>query len=169
MIYHLIKKDHEIHRREDGRKVFRGVVDYLECYVNGLPPIAKSAFYERFGIKGKRTKITSDVVSEVKNRVATNIGEIEAMFFEHSPPPSKASLAPNYSISGLKRLGARSDIILTYAVRRRRRDDYCILLSDYTETNLANFSIYVWIKPSAAAMCSYSHLSIDISSSRVKV
>ena len=112
---------------------------------------------------------SEDVVSEVKNRVATNIGEIEAMFFEHSPPPSKASLAPNYSISGLKRLGARSDIILTYAVRRRRRDDYCILLSDYTETNLANFSIYVWIKPSAAAMCSYSHLSIDISSSRVKV
>jgi uncharacterized protein YjcR len=65
-LYNLIKKDHEIHRREDGRKVFRGVVDYLECYVNGLPPIAKAAFYERFGIKGKRTKITSDVVSEVK-------------------------------------------------------------------------------------------------------
>ncbi len=112
---------------------------------------------------------SEDVVSEVKNRVATNIGEIEAMFFEHSPSPSKASLAPNYSISGLKRLGARSDIILTYAVRRRRKDDYCILLGDFTEANLSNFSIYMWIKPSAAAMCSYSHLSIDISSSRLKV
>lgn len=66
-LYELIKKDHEGHRREDGRKVFRGVVDYLECYVNGLPPIAKSAFYERFGIKGKRTKITSEVISEVKS------------------------------------------------------------------------------------------------------
>ena len=32
-------------------KVFRGVVDYLECYVNGLPPIAKASFCERFGIK----------------------------------------------------------------------------------------------------------------------
>ena len=29
-LYDLIKKDHEQHRREDGRKVFRGVVDYLE-------------------------------------------------------------------------------------------------------------------------------------------
>ena len=50
-LYDMIKKDHEIHRREDGRKVFRGVVDYLECYVNGLPPVAKSAFYEKFGIE----------------------------------------------------------------------------------------------------------------------
>ena len=44
VLYEMIKKDHEKHRREDGRKVFRGVVDYLECYVNGLPPVAKSAF-----------------------------------------------------------------------------------------------------------------------------
>ena len=65
-LYELIKKDHETHRREDGRKVFRGVVDYLECYVHGLPPIAKASFCERFGIKGKRTKITPEVVSEVK-------------------------------------------------------------------------------------------------------
>lgn len=70
VLYGLIKKDHERHRREDGRKVFRGVVDYLDCYVNGLPPIAKSAFYERFGIKGKRTKITPEVVSEVKGHLA---------------------------------------------------------------------------------------------------
>ena len=69
-LYEMIKKDHERHRREDGRKVFRGVVDYLECYVNGLPPIAKSSFYERFGIKGKRTKITPEVVYEVKGLLA---------------------------------------------------------------------------------------------------
>ena len=69
-LYETIKKDHERHRREDGRKVFRGVVDYLECYVNGLPPIAKSSFYERFGIKGKRTKITPEVVYEVKGLLA---------------------------------------------------------------------------------------------------
>ena len=48
-LYEMIKKDHERHRREDGRKVFRGVVDYLECYVNGLPPIAKASFCERLG------------------------------------------------------------------------------------------------------------------------
>jgi hypothetical protein len=65
-LYEMIKKDHELHRRGDGRKVFRGVVDYLECYVNGLPPIAKASFCERFGIKGKRTKITPEVVAHVK-------------------------------------------------------------------------------------------------------
>ena len=65
-LYEMIKKDHERHRREDGRKVFRGVVDYLECYVNGLPPIAKASFNERFGIKGKRAKITPEVVAHVK-------------------------------------------------------------------------------------------------------
>jgi len=70
-LYALINKDHERHRREDGRKVFRGVVDYLECYVNGLPPIAKSAFYERFGIKSARNKITPEVVSEVKGLLAS--------------------------------------------------------------------------------------------------
>ena len=64
--YDLIKNDHSRHKREDGRKVFRGVVDYLECYVKGLPPIVKSSFYERFGIKGKRSKITPDVVQSVK-------------------------------------------------------------------------------------------------------
>ena len=64
--YEKIKNDHVRHKREDGRKVFRGVVDYLECYVNGLPPIAKASFYERFGIKGKRTKITSEIIQNVK-------------------------------------------------------------------------------------------------------
>ena len=65
--YDLIKNDHARHKREDGRKVFRGVVDYLECYIKGLPPIAKASFYERFGIKGKRSKITPEIVQNVKS------------------------------------------------------------------------------------------------------
>lgn len=65
-LYDLIKKDHEKHRREDGRKVFRGVVDYLECYINGLPPVAKSAFYARFGIEGKRGRITDELIATAK-------------------------------------------------------------------------------------------------------
>tara|TARA_B110000003_G_C16613506_1_gene520385 strand:- start:901 stop:1302 length:402 start_codon:yes stop_codon:yes gene_type:complete len=64
--YDMIKNDHARHKREDGRKVFRGVVDYLECYINGLPPIAKASFYERFGIKGKRSRITPEIVQKVK-------------------------------------------------------------------------------------------------------
>ena len=39
-LYELIKKDYEKHRRDDGRK-FSWRVDYLECYVNGLPPLLK--------------------------------------------------------------------------------------------------------------------------------
>ena len=67
ILYEMIKKDHEKHRRDDGRKVFRGVVDYLECYVNGLPPIAKSAFYGRFGIQSKRGKVTPEVIAHAKS------------------------------------------------------------------------------------------------------
>lgn len=70
-LYDLIKKDHEKHRREDGRKVFRGVVDYLECYVNGLPPIAKSDFKSRFGIDSKRAKITPEVISQAKDLLSS--------------------------------------------------------------------------------------------------
>ena len=114
-------------------------------------------------------KDESLVTEEIKDRVATNIGEIEGFFYEHSPPPLKASLMPNYSISGLKRLGARSDMILTYAVRRRKRDDYCMLLDHFREANLATFALYMWVKPSSTAITSYSHLAIDISGSRVKV
>lgn len=65
-LYNMIRNDHEKHKREDGRKVFRGVVDYLECYINGLPPIAKAKFYERFGIEGKRGRVTPEIVSQAK-------------------------------------------------------------------------------------------------------
>ena len=64
--YNHIKDAHKKHLRGDGRKLFRSVVDYLECYINGLPPIAKSEFYTRFGVESKRKKITPEVVSEVK-------------------------------------------------------------------------------------------------------
>ena len=64
--YDLIKDDHKKHVRSDGRKLFRSVVDYLECYVNGLPPIAKSTFNQRFGISASRKKITPEIVQQVK-------------------------------------------------------------------------------------------------------
>ena len=70
-LYNLIKKDYEKHRRDDGRKVFRGVVDYLECYVNGLPPVAKSAFNAKFGIGSKRAKVTPEVVTQAKELLAS--------------------------------------------------------------------------------------------------
>ena len=70
-LYDLIKKDHEQHKREDGRKVFRGVVDYLECYVNGLPPVAKSDFKSRFGIGSNRARVTPEVISQAKNLLSS--------------------------------------------------------------------------------------------------
>ena len=57
-LYESIKDDFGQHRRPDGRKTFRGVGDYLECYVRGLPPITRSKFFARFGITGRRAKVT---------------------------------------------------------------------------------------------------------------
>jgi len=65
-LYPLIKDDHKKHTRPDGRKVFRSVADYLECYVRGIPPIAKAEFYKRFGIASNRGKVTPEVVSRAK-------------------------------------------------------------------------------------------------------
>ena len=64
--YPLIKDDHKKHRRPDGRKTFRSVVDYLECYVKGLPPVTKSEFNRRFGIQSNRGKITPEIISSAK-------------------------------------------------------------------------------------------------------
>jgi hypothetical protein len=69
-LFNLIKDDHKRHIRPDGRKVFRSVVDYLECYVNGLPPIAKASFNSKFGIASKRGKITPEIVESVKRDLA---------------------------------------------------------------------------------------------------
>ena len=69
-LFNLIKDDHKRHIRPDGRKVFRSVVEYLECYVNGLPPIAKASFNEKFGIASKRGKITPEIIEAVKRDLA---------------------------------------------------------------------------------------------------
>ena len=69
-LFELIKNDHKRHVRPDGRKVFRSVVDYLECYVNGLPPIAKSTFNSRFGIPSKRGKITPELIESVRRELS---------------------------------------------------------------------------------------------------
>ena len=66
-LYPSIKDDHKRHVRQDGRKIFRSVVDYLECYVKGLPPISRAEFYKRFGIESRRGKVTPEVISQVKN------------------------------------------------------------------------------------------------------
>ena len=65
-LYPTIKNDHKRHLRPDGRKVFRSVVDYLECYVKGLPPISRAEFYKRFGIESRRSKVTPEAVAQVK-------------------------------------------------------------------------------------------------------
>ena len=70
-LYPSIKDDHKRHVRADGRKVFRSVVDYLECYVKGIPPISRAEFYKRFGIESRRGKVTAEVVANVKNLLAS--------------------------------------------------------------------------------------------------
>ena len=83
--YEMIKNDHARHVRTDGRKIFRGVVDYLECYVNGLPPIAKASFYQRFGIKSKRARITPEKVSEINSLIS---GCKRYVLFKNTPSSS---------------------------------------------------------------------------------
>ncbi len=66
-LYPTIKDDHKRHVRADGRKIFRSVVDYLECYIKGLPPISRAEFYKRFGIESRRGKVTPDLINQVKH------------------------------------------------------------------------------------------------------
>ena len=69
--YDLIKDDFKRHvRAKDGKKEFRGVVDYLECYVKGISPAARSNFFSRFGIKDRRSKVTPELVQGIKNDLA---------------------------------------------------------------------------------------------------
>ena len=70
-LYPSIKDDHKRHVRNDGRKVFRSVVDYLECYVKGIPPVSRAEFYKRFGIESRRGKVTTESISQVKQLIAT--------------------------------------------------------------------------------------------------
>ena len=64
--YGLIKDDHKKHLRQDGRKLFRSVVDYLECYVNGLPQLPKLSLIQDLGLKVREKKISPEVVANVK-------------------------------------------------------------------------------------------------------
>ena len=41
-------------------------LDYLECYVNGLPAVAKASFKARFGIESTRTKVTAEIIAHSK-------------------------------------------------------------------------------------------------------
>jgi len=66
-LYPLLKDDHKRHVRPDGRKVFRSVVDYLECYVKGIPPVSRAEFYKRFGIESRRGKVTPELVMQTKS------------------------------------------------------------------------------------------------------
>lgn len=70
-LYALIKDDHKRHIRPDGRKVFRSVTDYLECYVKGLAPIAKAEFNKRFGIESSKGRVTPEVISKAKGLLST--------------------------------------------------------------------------------------------------
>lgn len=69
--YPIIKDDHKRHIRSDGRKIFRSVVDYLECYVKGMPPISRAEFYKRFGVESRRGKVTPETVLQVKSLLSS--------------------------------------------------------------------------------------------------
>ena len=60
--------------------MFRSVVDYLECYVKGIPPVSRAEFYKRFGIESRRAKVTPEAVSQVKTLLNTGktLAEIAA-------------------------------------------------------------------------------------------
>ena len=66
-LYPTIKDDHKRHVRPDGRKIFRSVVDYLECYVKGIPPVSRAEFYKRFGVESRRGKVTPESITKVNN------------------------------------------------------------------------------------------------------
>ena len=43
------------------------MVDYLECYVKGIPPVSRAKFYKRFGIESRRGKVTPESITKVNN------------------------------------------------------------------------------------------------------
>jgi len=66
-LFSLISNDHKRHKNDDDSNAFRGVADYLECYIRGIAPIARSNLFARFGITGRRGKVTPEAVQQIKN------------------------------------------------------------------------------------------------------
>ena len=62
-LYGMIKNDHKRHKREDGSNAFRGVGQYLECYIKGISPIARSNLFARFGITGRLSQVKKAIAS----------------------------------------------------------------------------------------------------------
>ena len=111
-----------------------------------------------------------EVIDECQKMISQNFEDILAVYHEHSPMPAKASMSPDYSISPVKRIGNKH-IILTYAVMRRRNDDYTMInsnpagSSEYKDVHMGSFSIYLWAKPlNEDGMAGGSHLQTTLMS-----
>ena len=68
-LYGMIKNDHKRHKRDDGSNAFRGVGQYLECYIKGISPIAKSNLFARFGITGRLSQVKKAIAMAKVKRV----------------------------------------------------------------------------------------------------
>ena len=93
------------------------------------------------------------IQKECTECICKNFGEIEAHYHEHSPNPvGKSSSSANFGISPMKRIG-NDKLVFTFAVMRRRPDDYSIVMPSpsrtgvYHDKDMGPFSIYSWIKP----------------------
>ena len=69
-LYGMIKDDHKRHKRDNGTNAFRGVGQYLECYIKGISPVARSNLFSRFGITSRRGKVTAESIQQIKNDLA---------------------------------------------------------------------------------------------------
>jgi hypothetical protein len=115
------------------------------------------------------------ILDECTSCICKNFGEIEGHYFEHSPNPvGRAQSTANYGISPMKRIG-NEKMVFTFAVMRRRIDDYSIVMPSsssssgapavYRDREIGPFSIYSWIKPKpstsrgASAGAEKSHLA----------
>ena len=69
-LFELIKNDHKRHVRPDGRKVFRSVVDYLECYVNGLPPLQNPPLIHALASLPSVEKLLRELIESVRRELS---------------------------------------------------------------------------------------------------
>ena len=68
-LYAMIKNDHKRHKSDDGSNAFRGVGQYLECYIKGVSPIARSNLFARFGITGRLSQVQKAIAMAKAERV----------------------------------------------------------------------------------------------------